>query len=436
MASPGTENESRSCRNSLTNALLTGPERCILICTLMFSPPEPPLKNQVTPSTNGIRLGLCCSFAEQPIKFRNTTVKATSALTRPAALQKLSGLCLANAQALLESLQFCADHGIGCFRINSQILPIKTHAECGYEVSELPDADAIVSSFRACGEFAAQHGIRTCFHPDQFVVLNSPRSDVVDRSILELEYQAEVAEWVGADVVNIHGGGAYGDKQLALNQFAEALNRLSSRARSRLTVENDDVIYTAADLLPMCRAEGVPLVYDVHHHRCNPDHLSVEEATDQAISTWNREPLFHISSPLEGWDGPKPNRHHDLIDVADFPDCWRERALTVEVEAKAKETAVLKLLKQLAQHWVVYILRCGDDSLYTGVTCDMERRLQQHNAGTASRYTRSRLPAILVYQEPQPNHSLALKRELAIKALSRSAKEALIASYSSKSDPK
>ena len=60
-----------------------------------------------------------------------------------------------------------------------------------------------------------------------------------------------------------------------------------------------------------------------------------------------REPLFHISSPLEGWNGPKPERHHHFIDVNDFPDCWRRKTITVEVEAKAKEAAVLKLKEEL-----------------------------------------------------------------------------------------
>jgi UV DNA damage endonuclease len=88
-------------------------------------------------------------------------------------------------------------------------------------------------------------------------------------------------------------------------------------------------------------------VYDVHHHRCLPDGLSVEEATEQAMATWNREPLLHISSPLEGWSGPKPQRHHDFIDLADFPDCWRGLNATIEVEAKAKELAVLQLKQQV-----------------------------------------------------------------------------------------
>jgi UV DNA damage endonuclease len=379
-------------------------------------------------SAAAIRLGLCCIFLEQPIKFRNTTVKAVSAMQREAALAKLSSLCMANAEALLASLRFCADTGIGCFRINSQILPLKTHVECGYDMSDLPDGDAIVQRFKDCGEFAKSHNIRTCFHPDQFVVLNSPRPDVVERSIKELEYQSEVAEWVGADVVNIHGGGAYGDKVAALAQFASSLPRLSSRARSRLTLENDDVTFTPGDLLPLCRSEGIPLVYDVHHHRCNSDKFSVEEATELAVATWNREPMFHLSSPLEGWSGPKPNRHHDYISIVDFPDCWRNLSLTVEVEAKAKELAVLKLMKQLSQQWVVYILRCADNSLYTGITNDVARRLEQHNAGTASRYTRSRVPVAMVYEERLLSHSAALKRELAIKALSRAAKETLVAS--------
>ena len=296
-----------------------------------------------------IRLGLCCLFRDQPIKFVTTTATSIGKMKRPDALAKLSRLCMENADALLAALQFCADNGIGCFRINSQILPIKTHPICGYEVDDLPEHDEITCRFKECGTFVKNHKLRTCFHPDQFVVLNSQRPEVVEASIRELEYQTEVAEWVRADVVNIHGGGAFGDKRKALADFARSLDRLSSRARSRVTVENDDRLFTPTDLLPVCRATGIPLVYDVHHHRCNQDGLAEEEATEQAVATWNREPLFHISSPLESWDGSKPERHHDFIDVKDFPNCWHGLDLTVEVEAKAKELAVLKLKNELEQ---------------------------------------------------------------------------------------
>ena len=77
--------------------------------------------------------------------------------------------------------------------------------------------------------------------------------------------------------------------------------------------------------------------------------------------------------------------------------------------------------------WYVYMLRCRDNSLYTGYTDDPERRLMVHNAGKGAKYTRSRLPVTLAYQEQCPDKSAALKRELALKRLSKPEKEALIA---------
>jgi predicted GIY-YIG superfamily endonuclease len=76
--------------------------------------------------------------------------------------------------------------------------------------------------------------------------------------------------------------------------------------------------------------------------------------------------------------------------------------------------------------WFLYIVRCADGSLHTGITNNVPRRCKQHNAGTASRYTRSRLPVELIYQESQPNRSVALKRELAVKSMPREKKESLI----------
>ena len=128
-----------------------------------------------------MRLGLCCLFRDQPIKFVTTTATSIGKMKRSDALAKLSRLCMENADALLAALQFCHDNGIGCFRINSQILPIKTHPTCGYEVDDLPESDEIVRRFQGVRERSfAKHKLRTCFHPDQFVVLNSPRPDVVE----------------------------------------------------------------------------------------------------------------------------------------------------------------------------------------------------------------------------------------------------------------
>ena len=71
-----------------------------------------------------------------------------------------------------------------------------------------------------------------------------------------------------------------------------------------------------------------------------PDYLSMEEVIQRALKTWNREPLFHISSPKECWEVPSPRRHNDYINFQDFPEYWRSLTITIDVEAKAKELAV------------------------------------------------------------------------------------------------
>lgn len=77
-------------------------------------------------------------------------------------------------------------------------------------------------------------------------------------------------------------------------------------------------------------------------------------------------------------------------------------------------------------NWFCYILRCADDTLYCGITNDLEKRLAAHNAGTASKYTRARGQVALAHVEPHPDKSAALKREMAIKSLTRVKKLALI----------
>jgi len=294
-----------------------------------------------------IRLGLCCIFKEHPVKFRRTTATYLSKLSSEKQRARLSELCLINADSLMQSLEYCYKNGIGDFRINSQILPLKTHPDVGYAISDLPEAETIITAYQACGTFAQKHAIRTTFHPDQFIVLSSPNPDVVKRSVADLEYHAEIAELVNADVINLHAGGVYGDKPSALNRLRRVIDTLSDPVRKRLTLENDDKSYSPEDLIPFCMEMKIPLVYDVHHHRCLKDRYRTQEATDLSVKTWNREPLFHISSPLNGWDSKDIRKHHDYINPDDFPDSWRKMDLTIEVEAKAKELAILKLMQDL-----------------------------------------------------------------------------------------
>lgn len=294
-----------------------------------------------------LRLGLCCAFRDQPIRFRTTTAAAMHRLPVDERLKKLGELARSNAESLSRAIDFCGGNSIGCFRVLSQILPLKTHPTVGYSIEQLSNHPEIVEAFRAAGRAAGRLNVRLTFHPDQYVVLNSPKPEVVGSAIAELEYQAELAEWIGADVIMLHGGGAYGDKVAALSRLAASIEQLPKSIRSKVALENDDRIFTPADLLPLCESLGVPFVYDAHHHRCLTDNVSIGTVTQRAIATWDREPLFHISSPAGGWTARDPRVHDEFVELGDFPDEWRDLRITVEVEARAKEVAVLRLAEEL-----------------------------------------------------------------------------------------
>jgi UV DNA damage endonuclease len=312
---------------------------------------QPGGQNRPSPARRGgssLRLGLCCAFVEQPIRFRRTTARYVTGLRSGERHPFLRHIALDNAQALALAVDWCAAHGIGAFRVNSEILPVATHPQVGYRLDELEGTGEITKAFADAGAHAKRGGVRLSFHPDQFVVPGSSREDVTRSSLAELEHQASVAEIIGAEQLTLHGGGAQGGKPAALDRLRRNLARLSPRARERIALENDDRVYTVLDLLPLCREEGIPLVYDVHHHRCNPDGLSVEEATLEAARTWGkREPWAHLSSPKGGWRSDDPRQHADFIRPPDVPACWVGRRMTVDVEAKAKELAVLRLAEWL-----------------------------------------------------------------------------------------
>ncbi len=294
------------------------------------------------------RLGLCCTFAKEPVHFRRTTARRVAGLALPARREFLREIAADNARALFRAIEWCIAHRVGAFRINSEILPLATHPRVGYRLDDLERSGEIRRTFVDAGKKARAAGMRLSFHPDQFVVPGSLHDGVVHSSLAELEHQASLAELVGAEVITLHGGGAQGGKMAALERLRRNLALLSPRARGRIALENDDRVYTVHDLLPLCLAEGIPLVYDVHHHRCHPDGLSVEEATEACARTWRgREPWAHISSPLGGWRGPDSRRHADFIRPCDVPASWVGRRMTVDVEAKAKELAVLRLARWL-----------------------------------------------------------------------------------------
>lgn len=231
-------------------------------------------------------------------------------------------------------------------------MPLATHPESGYSPADLPGWNKIRSTLAKAARKAREYDVRLSFHPDQFVVLNSESERVVASSVQELEHQAGVAQLVGAQALTLHAGGAAGGKEAALDRLERGVDRLSAAARGLLALENDDRSFSPLDLLPFCERMGIPFIYDIHHHRCKPDGLSVAEVTSRAMETWGtREPWMHISSPKTGWGSANPRMHADFINPADVPDEWLGKAMTIDVEAKEKERAVLAITHAMQDRW-------------------------------------------------------------------------------------
>lgn len=283
---------------------------------------------------------------DAPFRFRAATHSYVWRLPEADRRGYINDIALHNAAALADILRYCESLDIRAFRIPSQLFPLATHPLSGYGLDALPDGVEIRSRLAAARDLASEAGSRLSFHPDQFIVLNSARPEVVASSLAELEWQAEMAEAVGADVICLHGGSVMGGMDEALRRLEDGIARLTPRARSRLALENDDRSFAAVDLLPLSLATGVPLILDAHHHRVLDGGLSIEEATAWAVATWgDREPYFHISSPRNGWKSGDPRPHADFVEPGDVPRCWLELrdTITVDVEAKAKERAILLL---------------------------------------------------------------------------------------------
>jgi UV DNA damage endonuclease len=258
-----------------------------------------------------------------------------------------SQLGLDNCKDLLEIIKWNHENGFNFFRITSNLFPWCSE----YKLSDMPDYDEICDILSEAGRYAIDNDIRITSHPGPFNVLTSPHEHVVENCIKDLSTHGEVFDLMNLsrtpyNKINIHIGGAYGDKVSSMERFCENFHRLPDSVKSRLTVENDDKasMYSVKDLYEgvYCKI-GIPIVFDYHHHRFCNGGLSEEDALEVAISTWNNiVPVVHYSESrnIEQEDDKiRPQAHSDY--VRDYIDTYGNR-VDIMVEAKAKELAVLK----------------------------------------------------------------------------------------------
>lgn len=260
-------------------------------------------------------------------------------------LKYVSELSLQNVRDLIEVIKWNEKNDIKLYRMSSDMFPWSSE----YNFNDLPDIAKIKNLMSGLGNLVKQYGHRLSFHPGPFNVLASPNPNVVRKTISELNKHSEIMDMLDLPVspfskINIHVGGAYGNKQEALKRWVDNFHLLGENTKKRLTVENDDKpnMFTVQDLLYIHENAKIPIVFDYHHHNCHSDGMSTEDALKLAVATWpkNITPVVHISEPR---DDKNFRAHHDYIqnkvEVYGYD-------LDMMFESKAKELSVLEYRKK------------------------------------------------------------------------------------------
>lgn len=260
----------------------------------------------------------------------------------------VSELALLNVKDLKTIVQWNNEMGIKLFRLSSQIFPWSDE----YSIEDLPDSVEICERMLEVGKIAKDGGQRLTMHPGPYNCLASPTQKVVEKTIRELNFHSEQFNMMGYDPspynkINIHVGGAYGDKETTLARFVENFRLLNNDTKKRLVIENDDSPneYSVKDLHEgIYKSIGIPITFDYFHHKFNTGGLNEEEALKLAATTWpdGIAQCCHYSESRRKEkldESIRPQAHSDIIydrinTYGLEPD--------IVIEAKLKEQAIFK----------------------------------------------------------------------------------------------
>ncbi|MCS7082676.1 MAG: UV DNA damage repair endonuclease UvsE [Rhodothermia bacterium] len=233
-----------------------------------------------------------------------------------------------------------------CFRVGSQLVPFASHERFVWDW-----APWIGERLRTIGARFLPLGFRFSMHPGQYTVLNGPNEQIYARSLREVRYSIRVLELLGAQErehgVVLHIGGVYGDKSESLRRLSQRLLELPEEERRRLALENDERLYTIADVVSLCEETGTLPIWDAHHHRLNPTTEPLSGLMARLYALWEgRAPEVHLSSQRP--DGP-PGAHAEGVLAEDL--AWLLERLPAPadlmLEAKSKERAALQVAEWL-----------------------------------------------------------------------------------------
>ena len=261
-----------------------------------------------------------------------------------------------NLECLRRILQFNLEHKLFFFRISSDLVPFASHP-----INRFNWQTHFQEEFEGIGEFITKNRMRISMHPDQFTLINSTKDEIFERSKKELKYHVQILELMKLDTTNkvqIHVGGAYGDKKKSIERFVTRFNELDDSIVRRLVIENDDTLYDLNDCLKINAKIQIPILFDVFHHKLNNSrNQTTEEPFKLTTKTWHKK---RDGIPMVDYSSKEPNgssrQHAETINLEDFELFLKQTQqfdFDVMLEIKDKEKSAIKASSLAIKDWRV-----------------------------------------------------------------------------------
>lgn len=248
-----------------------------------------------------------------------------------------------NIGCLNKILKWNVEHGLLNFRIGSDIIPFASHEVCKVDWENM-----LKAALEMTGEYIKENKIRISMHPDQFILLNAEKKEIVESSIKELDYHARFLDAMGLDKtakIQIHVGGVYGNKDESIKRFIHNYKKLPLNIKSRLVIENDDKLYSLKDCLEISNETKVPVLFDFFHHECLNNGESIQEAFELASKTWKKKDGLPLTDYSIQKEGERRGAHATSLKEDEFREFLAEMKgsdFDLMLEIKDKEKSALK----------------------------------------------------------------------------------------------
>lgn len=282
---------------------------------------------------------------------KTVTFARYSTLPKDERMEKLKSITAQNLHHTKRILHYNIAHEIELYRFSSSLVPLSTHPEVMWDF-----ITPFKNEWEELGSLVQQYKLRVSFHPNQFTLFTSPREEVTINAVKDMQYHFKMLNAMNAldsGLINIHIGGAYGDKYKSLTRFHQNLKKLPEEIKRHMTLENDDKTYDIRETLITCEKENIPMILDYHHYKANNGESDLPLYLPRIFNTWNTfnmVPKVHISSPKSD---QAYRSHADFVSldfILPFLKMAKElnQDFDIMIEAKQKNLAMQRLVDEIA----------------------------------------------------------------------------------------